>query len=238
MQKMTMMQHFSELRRRVLWTFGLFLVAVIFGWYVAPYAQELLTTPLMRVWPDGALLYNNISDGLMIRFSLAVLVGIIFVIPFGLYQLWQYIAPGLKNTERNFIWPFLVLSPILFIIGGAFAFYVMFPFVFGFFMELNTSAPVPAILIPAARDYLGFAIGMLKVFGIAFQLPLALVLLNRIGVLPRARVIKMRRYAIVLIVIVAAILTPPDVVSQIALALPMWILFESSILFMRDEPSE
>ncbi len=238
MQKMTMMQHFSELRRRVLWTFGMFLVAVIFGWYVAPYAQELLTAPLMRVWPDGALLYNNISDGLMIRFSLAVLVGIVFVIPFGLYQLWQYIAPGLKNTERNFIWTFLVLSPILFIIGGAFAFYVMFPFVFGFFMELNTSAPVPAILIPAARDYLGFAIGMLKVFGIAFQLPLALVLLNRIGVLARARVIKMRRYAIVMIVIVAAILTPPDVVSQIALALPMWILFESSILFMRDEPSE
>ena len=238
MQKMTMMQHFAELRRRVLWTFGMFLVAVICGWYIAPHAQELLTAPLMRVWPDGALLYNNISDGLMIRFSLAVLVGIIFVIPFGLYQLWQYIAPGLKNTERNFIWPFLVLSPILFIIGGAFAFYVMFPFVFGFFMELNTSAPVPAILIPAARDYLGFAIGMLKVFGIAFQLPLALILLNRIGVLSRARVIKMRRYAIVLIVIVAAILTPPDVVSQIALALPMWILFESSILFMRDGSSE
>lgn len=238
MQKMTMMQHFAELRRRVLWTFGMFLVTVICGWYIAPHVQELLTSPLMRVWPDGALLYNNISDGLMIRFSLAVLVGIIFVIPFGLYQLWQYIAPGLKNTERNFIWPFLVLSPILFIIGGAFAFYVMFPFVFGFFMELNTSAPVPAILIPAARDYLGFAIGMLKVFGIAFQLPLALVLLNRIGVLPRARVIKMRRYAIVLIVIVAAILTPPDVVSQIALALPMWILFESSILFMRDGSSE
>ena len=102
-------------------------------------------------------------------------------------------------------------------------------------MELNRSAPVPAVLLPAARDYLTFAIGLLKVFGVAFQLPLVLVLLNRIGVLPRARVLKMRRYAIVFIVIAAAILTPPDIVSQILLALPMWALFEISILFMRRD---
>ena len=102
-------------------------------------------------------------------------------------------------------------------------------------MELNQSAPVPAVLLPAVRDYLGFAIGLLKVFGVAFQLPLLLVLLNRIGVLSRARAVAMRRYAIVLIVIVAAILTPPDIVSQIMLAVPMWGLFEISILFMRRD---
>ena len=87
--------------------------------------------------------------------------------------------------------------------------------------------------MPAVRDYLGFAIGMLKVFGIAFQLPLVMVLLNRAGILSRERVVKMRRYAIIIIVIAAAILTPPDVVSQILLALPMWALFEISILFMK-----
>ena len=90
-------------------------------------------------------------------------------------------------------------------------------------------------MLPVARDYLSFSIGLLKVFGIAFQLPLVMVLLNRIGVLPRSRAIKMRRYAIVIIVIAAAILTPPDIVSQLLLAVPMWALFEISILFMRRD---
>lgn len=235
MQKMTLMQHFAELRRRVLWTFAVFGLATIIGWYLAPWMQMILTAPLLHVWPDGALLYNGVSDGLMIRFSLAVLAGLVCVIPFGLYQFWAFVAPGLRTRERAFIWPVLIMSPILFVCGAAFAFYVMFPFVFGFFMELNVSAPVPAILMPAARDYLDFAIGMLKVFGVAFQLPLVLVMLNRIGLLSRVCVIKMRRYAIILIVIAAAVLTPPDVVSQVALAVPMWLLFEASIVFMRKD---
>ena len=127
------------------------------------------------------------------------------------------------------------MSPILFLLGAGFAFYVLFPVVFGFFVELNQAAPVPAVLLPAARDYLTFTIGLLKVFGVAFQLPLVLILLNRVGVLKRMQVLKMRRYAIVFIVIVAAVLTPPDIVSQILLALPMWALFEVSILFMRRD---
>jgi sec-independent protein translocase protein TatC len=101
-------------------------------------------------------------------------------------------------------------------------------------VELNESSPVPSLMLPIARDYLSFSISMLKVFGIAFQLPLVMVMLNRLGVLPRARVVKMRRYAIVFIVIAAAVLTPPDIVSQILLAVPMWLLFEVSILFMCD----
>ena len=97
---------------------------------------------------------------------------------------------------------------------------------------------MPSVLLPVAKDYLSFAIGMLKVFGLAFQLPLVLILLNRVGILSRARAVKMRRYIIVLIVVVAAVLTPPDVVSQILLALPMWGLFEASLLFMRDEKNQ
>ena len=154
-------------------------------------------------------------------------------IPFALYQTWAFVAPGLHQNERRFVLPIFILSPLLFITGAAFAFYALFPTVFRFFMNLNEMAPVPAIIMPAVRDYLGFAIGLLKVFGIAFQLPLVMVLLNRIGVLSRDSAVKMRRYAIVIIAVVAAILTPPDVVSQILLALPMWALFEISILFMK-----
>lgn len=233
MKKMTLVQHFSELRRRILWTFAVFAIAFVCGWYVAPYVQEFLSGPLMSVWPDGTMLYTGLTDGLMIRLSLAGMFGLIVTMPVALWNVWAFVAPGLKPAERNFIWPIIILSPILFIVGAAFAFYVLFPFAFKFFIELNESTPVPAVLMPAARDYLRFAIGLLKVFGIAFQLPLVLVMLNRIGILPRARVVGMRRYAIVIIIIAAAVLTPPDVVSQILLALPMWALFEASILFMR-----
>lgn len=235
MKKMTMMQHFSELRRRILWTVLVFAVAFVGGWIVSPYLQEFLTMPLLNVWESGSLLYTGLADGMMIQFSMATLFATLIVLPFALWQVWAFVAPGLKKNERGIILPVLVMSPILFLLGAAFAFYILFPIVFRFFVELNETAPVPSVLMPAVRDYLTFAIGLLKVFGIAFQLPLVLVLLNRIGLLPRARVVKMRRYAIVGIVIVAAILTPPDVVSQVLLALPMWALFEISILFMRRD---
>lgn len=233
--RMTMGQHFAELRRRILWVFGLFVVALVVGWYVSPWLQEFLTAPLLNVWPEGELLYTGLADGLMIRFSLSVLFALFVSTPFVLWQVWAFVAPGLHKKEQKIIWPILIASPLLFLLGAGFAFYVLFPFVFGFFIELNQSSPVPAVVLPAAKDYLSFAIGLLKVFGIAFQLPLVLVLLNRIGILSRARAVKMRRYAIVLIVVVAAVLTPPDVVSQVLLALPMWGLFEASLLFMRDD---
>lgn len=233
MKKMTMMQHFAELRRRVLWTVGFFVLTFGLGWWVAPYIQEFLTSPLIAVWDDAQMLYTGITDGLMITLSLALLVAIMLTIPFALYQTWAFVAPGLHQNERRFVLPIFILSPLLFITGAAFAFYALFPTVFRFFMNLNEMAPVPAIIMPAVRDYLGFAIGLLKVFGIAFQLPLVMVLLNRIGVLSRDSAVKMRRYAIVIIAVVAAILTPPDIVSQILLALPMWALFEISILFMK-----
>ena len=235
MKKMTLLQHFSEMRRRVLWVVLIFLLAFVGGWYVAPAVQVLLTRPLLDVWADGVLLYSGVTDGLMIRFSLAALVAIVVVIPAALWHVWAFVAPGLRDTERRFIWPVLVASPVLFILGAAFAFYFLFPMTFKFFLELNQGLDVPNVLLPVARDYLTFAIGMLKVFGVAFQLPLLMVLLNRIGVLHKTQAIKMRRYAIVAIVVVAAVLTPPDIVSQVLLAIPMWLLFEISILFMRHD---
>ena len=235
MKNMTLLQHFSELRRRILWSVVIFLVAFVVGWYVAPLLQDFLTAPLLSVWNDGTLLYTGLSDGLMIQFSLATLFALIVILPVALWHVWAFVAPGLKAGERKIIWPLLVASPLLFLLGAGFAFYFLFPVVFKFFVELNQASPVPSMLMPVARDYLSFAIGMLKVFGVAFQLPLVMILLNKVGLLPRSRILKVRRYAIVLIIVVAAILTPPDVVSQIMLALPMWALFEVSILFMRRD---
>lgn len=233
-KKMTLMEHFAELRRRFLWCIFIFLIAFVFGWYVSPYVQEFLTLPLLKIW-DGNLLYSSLTDGLMIRLSLSTTVALLLSIPVVLWHVWAFVAPGLKQKEKNFIWPMLVASPILFVIGAAFAFYILFPFVFNFFLELNQSSPVPAIVLPNVRDYLTFSIRLLKVFGIAFQLPIVMIFLNRIGVLRRSVVMSMRRYAIIFVVILAAVLTPPDIVSQILLALPMYALFELSILFMRRD---
>ena len=231
---MTWMQHFAELRRRVLWTVAVFVIGFGVGWAVAPVALTWMTGPLMAVWPDGNLLYTGLTDGLMVRFSLATLIGLLVTAPMALGQLWAFVAPGLHAHERRVVWPILVLSPVLFVMGAAFAFYILFPTVFRFFMELNLDATVPTIVMPVTRDYVSFVIGLLKVFGIAFQLPLLMVLFNRAGILSRGAVVRARRYAIVGIIIVAAILTPPDVVSQLLLALPLWGLFEVGIFFLRD----
>ena len=231
--KMTLMQHFAELRRRVLWCALVFVFSFCFGWVVSPYVELFLTQPLLKVWNDAALLYTGISDGLMIQFSLATLVALIITVPFLLWHIWAYVAPGLHKNEKQFLIPIFLLSPVLFIMGAAFAFYILFPVVFKFFLELNESAYVPTVFLPAVTGYLAFSIGMLKVFGIAFQLPLILVGLNRVGVLSKESVIKSRRYVIIGVFIFAAMLTPPDIVSQILLAIPMLLLFEISILFMR-----
>lgn len=233
--KMTLMQHFAELRRRILWCALVFVVAFCFGWIVAPYVEAFLTAPLLNVWADGTLLYTGISDGLMIQFSLATLVALIITVPVLMWHIWAYVAPGLHKNERQFLIPIFLLSPILFITGAAFAFYILFPVVFNFFIELNNSAYVPTVFLPAVTGYLAFSIGMLKVFGIAFQLPLILVGLNRVGVLSKDSVVRSRRYVIIAVFIFAAMLTPPDIVSQILLAIPMLLLFEISILFMRRD---
>ena len=233
MKKMTMMQHFSELRRRILWVALIFACVFVVGWYVAPWIQEFLTRPLLTVWDEGALIYTGLTDGLMIQFSLAILFALLIIMPVMLWHVWAFVKPGLKKSEQNFIWPMLILSPILFLCGAAFVFYFLLPIVFNFFVGLNTAGNVPNVFLPDAREYLQFVIKMLRVFGLAFQLPLIMVLLNKIGIIDRLNVIKMRRYVIVLIVVLAAILTPPDVVSQMLLALPLYALFEISILFMR-----
>lgn len=232
--KMTLMQHFSELRRRILWTAVVFVLAFVFGWVISDFVEAFLSAPLISVWENAALLYTEISDGLMIQFSLATLVALIITTPVLLWNIWAYIAPGLHKNEKQFLIPIFLFSPLLFVLGAAFAFYVLFPFVFKFFIEINESASVPTVLLPSIKGYLAFSIGLLKVFGLAFQLPLVLVGLNRVGLLSKQTAIKSRRYVIIGVFILAAMLTPPDILSQILLAVPMLLLFEISVLFMRD----
>jgi sec-independent protein translocase protein TatC len=233
--KMTLLQHFAELRRRILWTVLIFIFAFCFGWVISPYTEMFLLQPLVNIWDDATLLYTGLTDGLMIQFSLATLVALLITVPVFMWHVWAYVAPGLHKKEKELFLPIFLLSPLLFVMGAAFAFYILFPFVFKFFINLNETVIVPTVLMPAITGYLSFSIGLLKVFGIASQLPLVMVLLNRIEVLPKSIAVKSRRYVLICIFIMAAVLTPPDIVSQILLAVPMWLLFEISLLFMKKD---
>jgi sec-independent protein translocase protein TatC len=231
--KMTMLQHLAELRNRILWTMLFFVIAIILGFFIAPYLQTILLQPLISSWPDGTILYTRVTDGFLIEFRLAALFAIFASAPFAIYQLWSFVAPGLRKDEKRLAAPMLILSPVLFLTGAAFAYFVIFPVIFEFFISMNHTRAMPSTLLPTATDHLTFVISLLRAFGLAFQLPLVLVLLNRAGILSRESVIKSRRYSIVGIFIFAAVLTPPDILSLILLALPLLLLFEVSILFMK-----
>ena len=112
--KMTMMQHFAELRRRILWTLCVFVFAFVFGWVVAPYVESFLIQPLLNVWHRAALLYTGLTDGLMIQFSLATLIALIITVPVALWNIWAYIAPGLHKNEKQFLIPIFLFLPLLF----------------------------------------------------------------------------------------------------------------------------
>jgi sec-independent protein translocase protein TatC len=229
MQKMTLMQHFRELKRRAAWSVLFFLAAFAGGFYAAPAMQRLIMAPLLSVWGDAMMIYTGIQDSLTIQISLAGLFALALSLPFLLYQLWAYVRPALKPNEKKIALPLLFMSPVLFLSGAAFAYFFLLPLMFGFFISIGSDS---VSLLPNAKNYLSFSIGMLEAFGFAFQLPLVLVLLNRAGVLSKRQILSATRYIIVGIFVLSAVLTPPDVISQIALSLPLVVLFGLSFLFM------
>jgi sec-independent protein translocase protein TatC len=213
----------------VVWSLAFFCAAFAAGFFISDFLQSIVTAPLFGVWDRPAMIYTGIADGLTIQFSLAGLFALFASTPFVLYQIWKYVSPALKKDERKIALPILLLSPVLFLLGAAFAYFVLLPLMFRFFLDV---APDSAAMMPNVKNYLTFSVDLLKAFGFAFQLPLVLVLLNRTGVFSRRQIVSWGRYMVVGIFVFAAVLTPPDVVSQIALALPLVLLFGLSFLFM------
>jgi sec-independent protein translocase protein TatC len=227
--KMTLMGHFRELKSRVAWTLAVFCAAFAAGLFLAPFLQDIATAPLAEAWPDPTVIYTGIADGLTVEFSLAGLFALLVSLPFALWQMWMYVEPALKNDERRIAAPFVMISPVLFVAGAAFAYFVLFPMMFRFFISVGAEG---VAMMPDMRNYLSFSVDMMRAFGLAFQFPLALILLNRAGVVSKRGALSAGRYVIVGIFAVAAALTPPDVVSQIAMAAPLVLLFGLSFLFM------
>lgn len=224
---MGLLDHLNELRGRLVK--ACIAVIVCFGicWAFVDPLFEVLLKPLLAVLPDGThAQYTTLPEAFFTRMYIAFMAAIFMGSPFIFYQIWAFVAPGLYDEEKRHILPIAFLSAVFFTGGAVFCYYIVFPFAFNFFISYST----PEIVItPKVSDYLSFVIKLLIAFGLIFEMPIFTLFLARLGIITAAMMRKGRRYAIVIIFILAAILTPPDVVSQLLMACPMLLLYEASI---------
>ncbi|MBW1779121.1 MAG: twin-arginine translocase subunit TatC [Deltaproteobacteria bacterium] len=227
-EKQPFLGHLEELRRRLVAC----AIAVGVG-FVASYAFSerlfrLLVMPLKAVMPEGdRLIFTNLPEMFFTYLKVAFLSGILLMAPFIFYQLWMFIAPGLYRHEKKYVIPFVVASTILFVGGSLFGYFVVFPFGFKFFIGFSNEL-VKAL--PSVKQYFSFAIKLLFAFGIVFELPVVIFFLTKMGIVTPELLRKKRKYAILLTFVLAAILTPPDVITQCMMAGPLILLYEIGIL--------
>lgn len=230
-QGQPLVAHLIELRTRLL--HAIFSVLLIFLplFYFANDIYAYISEPLRAYLPEGTnMIATEVASPFLTPFKLTLVLSIFLAIPYILHQVWSFIAPGLYSSEKRIAAPLLVSSIVLFYTGIAFAFYVVFPLVFGFFTSV---APAGVTVMTDINRYLDFVLKLFFAFGLAFEIPIATVLLIWTGATTSKSLGSKRPYVIVGCFIVGMLLTPPDVISQILLALPMWMLFETGIIFAR-----
>lgn len=233
-----LLAHLIELRQRLIWSLVALLVGFVGAYCFAPELYAFLVRPLAEATggEPRRLIYTGLTEAFVTYIKLALWAGSFLAFPVVATQIWMFIAPGLYREEKRVFMPFLIATPVLFLLGAALAYYLVFPLAWKFFLSFEVPAAagmLPIQLEARVSEYLSLSMTLIFAFGFTFQLPVLLVLLVRIGVLSAAQLAAFRRYAVVLIFVVAAILTPPDVFSQICLALPLMVLYEVSVLAAR-----
>ncbi|CAN8140017.1 sec-independent protein translocase protein TatC [uncultured Thiomicrorhabdus sp.] len=227
-KEMTLVQHLLDLKTSL--TRGILAIIVVFL-FLFPFANEIYTyiaEPLTRYLPeDTSMIATAVASPFLTPFKLSFVLAIYIAMPFLLYQLWRFIAPALYSHEKQLIGPVLFFSSFLFYSGGAFAYYVVFPLVFGF---LSTTAPEGVTIATDIAAYLDFVIKMFFAFGMAFEVPIITVLLILTGMVRAEKLAHARPYIVVGAFVIGMLLTPPDIISQTLLAVPMWLLFELGLL--------
>jgi sec-independent protein translocase protein TatC len=220
--------HLIELRTRLLHSAIVLLLVFIclFPWASDLYA--LLAKPMLAKLPKGGqMIATDVTTPFFVPLKVALMAAFLIALPYILYQIWRFVAPGLYAHEKRLVVPLIVTSTILFFCGMAFAYFVVFPVVFGF---ITASAPQGVAVMTDIDKYLSFVLAMFMAFGITFQVPVAVVLLVRMGFVTVAKLREVRPYVVVGAFVVGAIFTPPDVVSQLMLAIPLWLLYEAGIV--------
>lgn len=234
-----LIEHLIELRRRLIYSFvGLF-VAFCVCYYFKEQIYGFLAAPLAKVTPNPEqrhLIYTSLPEAFFTYIKVSMFAALMVSFPIIANQLWMFIAPGLYKNERKALLPFLIATPVLFLCGAALAYYVVFPLAWKFFLSFQMAGGPESMgmeLLPKVEEYLSLVMKLLFAFGLAFQLPVLLILLERVGIVTLDGLVSKRKYAIVITFAVAAIMTPPDLISQIALGIPIMLLYEISIIAIR-----
>jgi sec-independent protein translocase protein TatC len=229
-QEQTFVSHLVELRARILKSLGCVLLLFLALSYFSNEIYSLLARPLIQQLPAGStMIATEVAAPFFAPFKLTLIVAIALSIPYLLYQIWAFVAPGLYRHERRLVLPLLVSSSLLFYLGVAFAYFVVFPLMFKFF---TATAPEGVAVMTDISRYLDFVLTMFLAFGFAFEVPIATLLLVRTGAVTVESLVAKRPYIIVGAFVVGMVLSPPDVISQTLLAVPMWLLFELGILLV------
>ena len=233
--KDTFISHLVELRNRLVYSliaFGIVLVPLVTPpWFLAGKLYDILAIPMMDALPQGSkMIATGVIAPFFIPLKIAMLAAFLVALPFILYQLWMFVAPGLYKHEKKFVLPLIISSTLLFFVGMAFCYFFVFKMVFTFIAQM---APSSITVSPDIENYFNFVLGMFFAFGLAFETPVVVVVLVATGLVSLDTLREIRRYVIVGAFVVAAVVTPPDVASQLALALPLCILYEIGILCAR-----
>jgi sec-independent protein translocase protein TatC len=237
---MPLLDHLMELRTRLIWSVLGFLCAFFVCFYFAQPIYGFLVTPLANIMKEvggtNRMIYTALTEAFFTQIKVGFFAAAFISFPIMASQIWLFIAPGLYKNEKGALAPFLMASPILFIAGASFVYYFIMPLAWRFLLQFQTGADesvLPIELEARVGEYLGLVMKLIFAFGISFQLPVVLVLLARVGIVSADGLAERRKYAIVGVFIFAAIVTPPDVISQIGLAIPMMLLYEISIYACR-----
>jgi len=227
----TLISHLLELRTRLMRAFLAVILLFIPCAYYSNQLFEWMSHPLLQQLPaHSVLISTSITAPFTAPLKLAFVVALVGAMPYVLYELWAFVAPGLYRHEQNFAVPLLVSSVILFYVGVAFAYYLVMPLIFGFFVS---TTPHGVQLMADISVYMEFVLVLLFSFGVAFEVPVAVVLLVAMGLVPIEKLTRIRGYVLIAVFIIAAVLTPPDAISQTIMAIPMYLLYEGGILFAR-----
>ena len=231
--EMSYIEHLKELRSRLL---RVFVVAGIFLICCLPFANEiyfLISSPLTAILPENStMIATEVTSPFIAPLRLAIYSALILSMPYSLFELWGFIAPGLYKSEKTFVLPLLISSGVLFYAGVAFAFFVVSPIILKFFIA---AAPDSIQVMTDINKYLDFVLKLFFAFGLAFEIPVATFLIISTGITNKKTIKKIRPYLIIGFFVLAMLLTPPDIFSQLFLAIPMWLLFEIGLLISRDK---
>ncbi|MFH1243388.1 MAG: twin-arginine translocase subunit TatC [Pseudomonadota bacterium] len=230
-EKQPFMSHLEELRKRLIACAISVGVAFVIAYIFSERLFQLLILPLRRVMSeDQQLIFTNLPEMFFAYLKVAFIAGILVSAPFIFYQIWLFVAPGLYQKEKRYLIPFVVFSTILFVGGALFGYFVVFPFGFKFFMGFANEY-VKAL--PSVKQYLSFSIKLLFAFGIVFELPVVIFFLAKMGIVTPVYLRKKRKYALLLAFVFGAVLTPPDVITQCMMAVPLVMLYEIGIVVAR-----